>query len=42
LEARKELGKFLDPELVEHVIDGLRKAGLEVPPGNAAAAPVAG
>jgi len=29
LEARTEFGKFLDPELVEHVIDGLRKAGLQ-------------
>ena len=31
LEVRTEFGKFLDPELLEHVIDGLRKAGLEVP-----------
>ncbi len=30
LDARTELGKFLDPGLVEHVIDGLRKAGLEI------------
>jgi TolB-like protein/Tfp pilus assembly protein PilF len=29
LEARAEFGKFLDPEFVEHVIDGLRKAGLQ-------------
>ena len=28
--AREELGKFWDPQLVEHLIDGLRKAGLEV------------
>ena len=28
--ARHELGKLLDPELVEHVIDGLRKAGLDI------------
>ncbi len=29
LSARYELGKWLDPELVEHAIDGLRRAGLE-------------
>jgi TolB-like protein/Flp pilus assembly protein TadD len=29
--AREELGKWLDPELAEHMIDGLRKAGLDVP-----------
>jgi tetratricopeptide (TPR) repeat protein len=28
--AREELGKTWDPELVEHLMDGLRKAGLEV------------
>jgi tetratricopeptide (TPR) repeat protein len=28
--AREELGKWWDPELVEHLIDGLRKAGLKV------------
>jgi TolB-like protein/Tfp pilus assembly protein PilF len=28
--ARPALGMSLDPELVEHVIDGLRKAGLEI------------
>jgi TolB-like protein/tetratricopeptide (TPR) repeat protein len=28
--AREELGKWWDPELVEHLIDGLRKAGLEI------------
>ena len=33
-EARTELGKFLDPELVEHVIDGLRKAGLDAAADN--------
>jgi adenylate cyclase len=27
---RAELGKWLRPEFVEHVIDGLRKAGLEI------------
>ncbi len=30
--AREELGKFWDPELVQHLIDGLRKAGLEIAP----------
>jgi TolB-like protein/predicted Ser/Thr protein kinase len=30
--AREELGKFWDPELVKHLIDGLRKAGLEIAP----------
>ena len=29
--AREELGKWCDPELVEHLIDGLRKAGLSIP-----------
>jgi TolB-like protein len=28
--ARVELGKWWDPELVEHLVDGLRKAGLEI------------
>jgi tetratricopeptide (TPR) repeat protein len=30
--AREELGKMWDPELVEHLIEGLRKAGLEIAP----------
>jgi TolB-like protein/Flp pilus assembly protein TadD len=30
--AREELGKWWDPELVKHLIDGLRKAGLELAP----------
>ena len=30
--AREELGKWWDPELVKHLIDGLRKAGLEIAP----------
>jgi TolB-like protein/Tfp pilus assembly protein PilF len=30
-QVRDELGKWYDPELVEHFIDGLRKAGLGVP-----------
>jgi len=29
--ARDDMGKWLDPELTEHLIDGLRKAGLEIP-----------
>jgi hypothetical protein len=28
--ARDELGKWWQPDLVEHLIDGLRKAGLEI------------
>jgi len=31
--AREELGKSWDPELVEHLMDGLRKAGLEAGAG---------
>ncbi len=30
--AREELRKWWDPDLVEHLIDGLRKAGLEIAP----------
>jgi TolB-like protein len=30
LVAREELAKWWDPELVEHLVDGLRKAGLEI------------
>jgi len=30
--ARDELGKWFQPKLVEHLIDGLRKAGLDVAP----------
>jgi hypothetical protein len=30
LEARAEIGKFVNSQLVEHLIDGLRKAGLEI------------
>lgn len=29
--AREELGKWWEPDLAEHIIDGLRKAGLEIP-----------
>ena len=32
--ARADLGKWLDPELVEQLVDGLRKAGLEIGPAN--------
>jgi TolB-like protein/tetratricopeptide (TPR) repeat protein len=32
--ARGELAKWWDPELVEHLIDGLRKAGLEIAPSE--------
>jgi TolB-like protein/Tfp pilus assembly protein PilF len=35
--ARDELGKFFDPDLVENMVDGLRKAGLEI--GDAPFAP---
>ncbi len=35
--ARDELGKWLRPEFVDHVIEGLRKAGLEI--GEAGVAP---
>jgi hypothetical protein len=37
--AREELGKSWDPELVQHSMDGLRKAGLEVDEGTATAKP---
>jgi adenylate cyclase len=30
LVAREECGKWWDPELVEQIVDGLRKAGLEI------------
>jgi TolB-like protein/Tfp pilus assembly protein PilF len=39
LEARAEMGKFVNSEVVEHLIDGLRKAGLEVPPQQGSARP---
>ena len=29
---RDDLAKWYPPELVEHLIDGIRKAGLELPP----------
>jgi TolB-like protein/Flp pilus assembly protein TadD len=39
--AREELAKWLGPEMVEHFIEGLRKAGLEIPPAERTA-PAAG
>jgi non-specific serine/threonine protein kinase len=41
--AREDFGKWFDPELVEHLLDGLRKAGLEIAekPGTVPPAPVA-
>jgi TolB-like protein/Tfp pilus assembly protein PilF len=38
--ARREYAKWHDPEMVEHFIEGLRKAGLEVPPEQRSSAPV--
>jgi TolB-like protein len=38
--ARVELGKWFDPDLVEHVVEGLRKAGLDVAPEESVGAPV--
>lgn len=32
--ARAEIGKLFDPELIEHLFDGLRKAGLEIAEAN--------
>jgi adenylate cyclase len=32
--ARQEFGKWHEPELVEHIVDGLRKASLELPPAS--------
>jgi hypothetical protein len=32
--AREDLGKWWDAELVEHLIEGLRKAGIEVAPAK--------
>ncbi|MGA7920561.1 MAG: hypothetical protein WCA38_12940 [Candidatus Acidiferrales bacterium] len=31
--ARQELAKFWDAQLVEHLIEGLRKAGMEISAG---------
>jgi TolB-like protein/Tfp pilus assembly protein PilF len=38
-EARGEYAKWYDSELVEHMLEGLRKAGLEVAPEKESAAP---
>jgi len=37
-EARHEYEKWYSPELVEHLLDGLRKAGLEIAPAEGAGA----
>jgi serine/threonine-protein kinase len=37
--ARFEYSKFYDPEVVEHLLEGLRKAGLDIPVKAAAPAP---
>jgi tetratricopeptide (TPR) repeat protein len=37
--ARFEYSKFYDPDLVEHILEGLRKAGLDVPTSTAPPAP---
>ena len=34
--AREDLGKWFDAELVEHYIEGLRKAGPDIQPANVA------
>jgi TolB-like protein/Tfp pilus assembly protein PilF len=39
--AREEFGKWHDAELTEHLLDGLRKAGLEIAPDGEAHGPVA-
>ena len=33
--AREEYGKWNEPEFIEHLLDGLRKAGLSIPPPDA-------
>jgi TolB-like protein/tRNA A-37 threonylcarbamoyl transferase component Bud32 len=37
--ARKDFGKWFDAELTDHLIDGVRKAGLEIAPAADARAP---
>jgi len=37
--ARLEYSKFYEPNLVEHILEGLRKAGLEVPASSATPTP---
>jgi len=39
--AREILGKWFQPELVEHFIEGLRKAGMEIPDADSQAPPAA-
>ena len=41
MRAREEFEKSWDPEFVEHLLDGLRKAGLEIPEEEGTAGPVA-
>ncbi len=40
--ARELHGRWIDPDLVEQLMDGLRKAGLEIPPKEGARAPATG
>ena len=40
--ARKVHGMWIEPDLVEHLMDGLRKAGLEIAPEKEEAAPAPG
>ena len=40
--AREEFDKWYDAELTEHLLDGLRKAGLEIPEDPAKSRPVTG
>jgi hypothetical protein len=37
--ARFEYSKFYDPDVVIHILEGLRKAGLDVPAATATPAP---
>jgi TolB-like protein/Tfp pilus assembly protein PilF/predicted Ser/Thr protein kinase len=37
--AREKYGKWFDAELTEHLLDGLRRAGLDIPPVSGATAP---
>ena len=41
-EARREYAKWYDSELVEHMLEGLRKAGLEIPDDPGKPGPLAG
>ena len=40
--AREEMGKWCDPDLVEHLIDGFRKAGLEIADNGSSDSPTRG